>query len=309
MECQPLGRRKRTRQQDEPIPGPKRAEALLQSPESINDASKERVSNFTVEISKKPNPNIEYDVHVNVGRPGCKKVKSHNFARAMRIKASKSKTDLLANYAEAIAEENPYKVEWGKAIQIELKALKKNKTWEEVIVTDNGQGYRDLNPLSTRWVFVKKPMQNGRVKFKARLVVRGFEQKYGINYRETFAPTAAFQSIRSLLALSARMRLQIHQMDVKTAFINSPLTETVHIQTPEGLDDTHTPVLRLRKALYGLKQAPQAWNDLINQKFKELGFKCCLSDYCIYVKESIIMALYVDDILIISDNQDEINKT
>ena len=152
-------------------------------------------------------------------------------------------------------------------------------------------------------------MQNGRVKFKARLVVRGFEQKYGINYQETFAPTAAFQSIRSLLALSARMRLQIHQMDVKTAFINSPLTETVHIQTPEGLDDTHTPVLRLRKALYGLKQAPRAWNDLIDQKFKELGFKRCLSDYCIYVKESTIVALYVDDILIISDNQDEINKT
>ena len=152
-------------------------------------------------------------------------------------------------------------------------------------------------------------MQNGRVKFKARLVARGFEQKYDINYQETFTSTAAFQSIQSLLALLACIRLQIHQMDVKTAFINSSLTETVHIQTLERLDDTHMPVLHLQKTLYGLKQVSRVWNDLINQKFKELGFKCCLSDYCIYVKESTIVALYVDDILIISDNKDEINKT
>ena len=121
---------------------------------------------------------------------------------------------------------------------------------------------------------MKKPKYDGRIKFKARLVVRGFEQQYGVDYKETFAPTATYQSIRLLLALSARMGLRIHQMDVKTAFINSPLAETVHIQKPEGLPaGTGTPILRLRKALYGLKQAPQAWNTMIDENFKEYGYQ------------------------------------
>src|SRR5690606_27358008 len=114
-----------------------------------------------------------------------------------------------------------------------------------------------------------KRMQDGRAKFKARLVVRGFEQSYGVNYNETFAPTATYQSIRSLLAISARMQLRIDQMDIKTAFINSPMTKTVHIHAPEGLSDpSATPILRLRKALYGLKQAPRAWNELIDKKLR-----------------------------------------
>src|SRR5690606_4002393 len=102
----------------------------------------------------------------------------------------------------------------------------------------------------------------------------------------------------------------IDQMDVKTAFINSPLTETVHIHAPEGLSDpSATPILRLRKALYGLKQAPRAWNELIDKKLKEAGYKRCLTDYCIYVKETAIVAIYVDDILVISNNQSEIDET
>ena len=115
-------------------------------------------------------------------------------------------------------------------------------------------------------------MQNGKVKFKARLVFRGFEQRYGINYKETFAPTASYQSIRILLAISARMKLKIHQMDVKTAFINAPLNEIVHIHKPEGLT-SGTSILRLRKALYGLKQAPRAWNELINSRVTTSRFR------------------------------------
>lgn len=237
---------------------------------------------------------------------GRRKTKNWCFARAMRTKAQHHKTSTPSSYAEATDPANPYKLEWGKAIESELKALRKNETWEAIDTasTDN----QDLNPLSTRWVFVKKPMQGGRTKFKARLVVRGFEQRYGINYQETFAPTATYQSIRILLALSARLGLRIHQMDVKTAFINSPLKEVVHIYAPEGLEGNGQP-LRLRKALYGLKQAPRAWNEMIDEKFKDLGFKRCLSDYCIYVKDSTIVALYVDDILIISDDQREIDNT
>ena len=133
-----------------------------------------------------------------------------------------------------------------------------------------------------------------------------------MNYKETFAPTsiATYQSIRTLLAIVARLQLRIHQMDVKTAFINSPLTETVHIHKPEGLPVSEgTPVLRLRKALYGLKQAPRALDTMIDQNFKELKYQRCLSDYCIYVKDTAMITLYVDDILIISDSQKEIDET
>lgn len=97
-------------------------------------------------------------------------------------------------------------------------------------------------------------------------------------------------------------------MSVKTAFTDSPLEEIVHIYAPEGLGTDSTKILRLRTSLYGLKQAAKSWNNTVHQKLKALGFKRCLSDYCIYVSKTTIFALCVDDMLIILHKLMEIER-
>ena len=97
-------------------------------------------------------------------------------------------------------------------------------------------------------------------------MARGFSQVEGIDYDETFAPVARYTSIRSIMAIAAQMGWSIHQMDVKTAFLNGILEEEVYIEQPQGFEvserDTH--VCHLLKALYGLKRVPQAWYSKID---------------------------------------------
>jgi hypothetical protein len=99
------------------------------------------------------------------------------------------------------------------------------------------------------------------VRNKSKLVAQGFSQKERIDYEETFAPVARFEEIRILLAFSVAKGLKLHQMDVKSAFLNGVLEEEVYVRQPPGFESEKIPhrVYKLRKALYGLKQAPRAW--------------------------------------------------
>ena len=97
-------------------------------------------------------------------------------------------------------------------------------------------------------------------------MTRGFSQVEGVDYEETFAPVARYTSIRSIISIAAEMGWKIHQMDVKTAFLNGFIQEEVYIEQPQGFEvhgkESH--VCRLKKALYGLKQAPRAWYSRID---------------------------------------------
>ena len=97
-------------------------------------------------------------------------------------------------------------------------------------------------------------------KCKARFVARGFSQKEGIDYDETFAPVARYSSIWAIISLASIMGWKLHQMDVKTTFLNGEIEEEVYIKQPEGfeLHEKGSHVCKLKKALYGLKQAPRA---------------------------------------------------
>eukprot|EP00253_Pinus_taeda_P035669 PITA_35669 len=111
------------------------------------------------------------------------------------------------------------------------------------------------------WIYKIKQVVDGSIeKYKARFVARGFSQEEGIEYEETFAPTTRYTTIISLVSLSSTMGWNIHQMDVKTTFLNGTIDEEVYIEQPEGFEvnrrDSH--VCRLKKAQYGLKQAPRA---------------------------------------------------
>jgi hypothetical protein len=92
-------------------------------------------------------------------------------------------------------------------------------------------------------------------------VARGFSQKEGIDYEETFALIARYTSIRAMLALTVVKKWKVHQMDMKTTFLNGVIEEEAYVEQLQGFEthDCQSHVCRLKKALYGLKQAPRAW--------------------------------------------------
>ena len=116
--------------------------------------------------------------------------------------------------------------------------------------------------VGSRWFYKVKYAVDGNIKkFKAKFVAKGYAQKEGIDYEQTFTPVARYTSIRSVISLAVQMGWEIHQMDVKTTFLNGVIEEEVYIEQPEGFEthDQKTHVCRLKNALYGLKQAPGAW--------------------------------------------------
>ena len=115
-------------------------------------------------------------------------------------------------------------------------------------------------PIGCKWIFKKKMKVDGTIdKFKARLVAKGFTQKEGIDYFDTYAPVARISTIRVLIALASIYKFHIHQMDVKTAFLNGDLEEEIYMHQSEGfvMPEQEQKVCKLVKSLYDLKQAPK----------------------------------------------------
>jgi hypothetical protein len=144
-------------------------------------------------------------------------------------------------------------------------------------------------------------------KYKARFVARGFSQKEGIDYEETFALVARYTSIRTIIALAAKMKL--HQMDVKIVFLNGVIEEEVYIEQPQGfeVEDRKSHVWKLKKALYELKQAPRVWYGRIDSFLTSLGFTKSKADSNLYFKvmndEPVILLLYVDDLFLTGEEK------
>ena len=137
----------------------------------------------------------------------------------------------------------------------EMSAIEKNKNWELVNPT------KGHTAIGVKWVYKKKMNPKGEIeRYKARLVVKGYRQKAGIDYDEVFAPVARMETIRLLISQEAQFEWPVYQMDVKSAFLNGVLEEEVSVEQPLGyvIPKEEHKVLKLRKALYGLKQAPRA---------------------------------------------------
>ncbi|GKD27352.1 retrotransposon protein, putative, ty1-copia subclass [Tanacetum coccineum] len=117
---------------------------------------------------------------------------------------------------------------------------------------------------------------NGTIdKYKARLVIKGYRQREGLDYFDTYSPVAQITSIRMILAIVALRNLEVHKMDVKTAFLNGDLEEEIYMNQPEGFiaPGQEGKVCRLVKSLYGLKQAPKQWHQKFDHTMLESGFK------------------------------------
>ena len=124
------------------------------------------------------------------------------------------------NFQEAVQDEK-----WRNTMEDEIKAIEKNDTWELTTIL---KGHK---PIGVKWVYKTKKNAKGEVeKHKARLVAKGYSQKAGIDYDEVFAPVARLETVRLIISLAAQNRWKIHQMDVKSAFLNGVLEEEVYIQ-------------------------------------------------------------------------------
>nr|GEU30019.1 hypothetical protein [Tanacetum cinerariifolium] len=141
--------------------------------------------------------------------------------------------------------------------------------------------------------------ENTVIRNKTRLVVRGYRQKEGIDFEESFAPVAQMEAIRIFLAYAAHKGFTVYQMDVKTAFLHDSLKEDVYVCQPEGFIDADYPshIYKLKKALYGLKQAPRAWYDELSTFLLQNGFSKGIIDPTLFTKR------FDDDILVVQVNQ------
>jgi hypothetical protein len=192
-------------------------------------------------------------------------------------------------------------LDWIIAMKEELNNFKRNEVWE--LVPRPKQ-----NVINTKWVFRNKQDEFGVVtKNKARLVGKGYTQVEGLDFGETYAPVARLESIRILLAYATHHEFKLHQMDVKSAFLNGPLQE-VYVEQPPGFEDSRFPnhVYKLHKALYGLKQAPRAWYECLKDFLLKNGFEIGKANSTLFIqrngKDIFVCQIYVDDIIFGSTN-------
>ena len=194
---------------------------------------------------------------------------------------------------------NEYR-EWQKAMNAEMKSLKKNDTWQ---IVDKP---KDKKIIDVKWIYKKKNDNT----YKARLVVRGFQQKEYIE--NVYSPVGKMQTLKILLSYCCKNNLYIEQMDVETAFLNGYVKSEVYVNEPKGYETDENKVYKLKRALYGLRESPRAWYDCFHKFIEKLNFVRSNYDYCLYVnntsKDSIFILVFVDDLLICCKNKSIINE-
>ncbi|KAE8691518.1 Vacuolar-sorting receptor 1 [Hibiscus syriacus] len=226
---------------------------------------------------------------------------------------------------EAVQEEEPGTPELRRSSRIPKPTQRYSPSLHYLLLTDNGepkcydkamQEVAELPPdkraLHNKWIYRIKEEHDGSKRYKARLVVKGFQQKECIDYNEIFSPVVKLSTIRLVLKIVAAENLHLEQLDVKTAFLHGDLEEEIYMRQPEGFieADKKNLVCRLKKSLYGLKQAPRQWYKKFDSFMSSSGFIRCQADHCCYIKRFdnsfIILLLYVDDMLVAGSDMQEI---
>lgn len=224
-----------------------------------------------------------------------------------RSERVKRPPDRYGEFANIVADGEPNTVEeavnnrhWKNAMDSEMLSMKKNNVFDLVKLPPGKK------VIKSKWIFKVKQV-NGKSFPKARLVAQGYSQIQGEDYNETFAPVVRFESIRTLIALAAQKNMKIHQMDIKTAFLNGDLQEEIYLQQPQGFIEDEDLVWRLNKSIYGLKQSPRCWNASLDQQLISMGFEKTASDPCIYKSNNCVyIGVYVDDLIIVGQNNNSI---
>lgn len=190
---------------------------------------------------------------------------------------------------------------WRQAMDAKFDALRRNQTWHLVL------RQRDQNLLDSKWVFKLKHKADGNIeRHKVRLIAKGFKQRYGLYYEDTFSPVIKPTTVRLILSLAVSRGWCLRQIYVHNTFLHGVLEEHVYMKQPLGYEDSDHPhhVCKLDKALYGLKQAPRAWYSRLSSRLEELGFTPSQTNTSLFIYNHngniIYMLIYVDDIIIAS---------
>jgi transposase InsO family protein len=201
-------------------------------------------------------------------------------------------------YRQAMA--SPDAAKWKAALEKEMQSCVEQKVWTLLPRSSLPKG---ANVLPCKEVFKIKVDEQGRVvQHKARFTPKGFRQKHGVDFFETYARTGQYKTLRVFLSLMAKWDHELAQFDVPTAFLNAPVEEDIYMELPEGFEQPGM-VCKLLKSLYGLRQAPRNWDRLIHAFImRELGFKATVSDPSLYFKRSrsgrlMMIYRFVDDLM------------
>jgi len=240
---------------------------------------KHKIKDLPPTLSKKSKPNPK-----TIPKRPCNPVSSANNKKYkismdnFEHSANEFITDTPLTYKQAITCNK--KESWIKTIKEELQNFYDNNIMTFVRHLPKGKF-----PISSKWIFTIKRDSNGNIiKFKARLVARGFYQKRGIDFELTFSPTLNLDSLKLIIALASKFCWNIMQMDIKAAYLNAPLDKELYITIPPGSINFGKGYWRLNKALCDLKQSGRQWyihftNFLKNNKFSQL-----ISEPCIFKK-------------------------
>ena len=188
---------------------------------------------------------------------------------------------------------------WYTAMLEELSSIEANSTWELVPLPSGRKA------VGSKWVFKYKRDEHGAInRYKARLVAQGYTQLAGVDYFDTYSPSASLTAVRTLFALVAVNDFELHHVDVKSAFLNGVLREEVYLAQPPGfvVPGKESHVFRLHKALYGLHQANMLWIESLNDFLVSVNFVRLKSEPCMYTLQQpegiIILLVHVDDLAI-----------
>nr|GEV04808.1 retrovirus-related Pol polyprotein from transposon TNT 1-94 [Tanacetum cinerariifolium] len=217
------------------------------------------------------NAQVENDEFINIF---CTSTKDHplkqvirNPSQSVRTRCQLESDGEMCMFALIVSRTKPKNIKeamadsaWIESMQEELHQFDRLDVWELVD--------RPLckNVINMKWLWKNKhDEENTVIQNKSRLVAKGYAQKKGVDFEESFAPVARLEVVRLFIAYVAHKSFTIYQMDVKTPFLYGPLKEEVYMNQPDGFVDPYHPdkVYRLKKALYGLKQAPRAWGDIL----------------------------------------------
>ncbi|CAI5997762.1 unnamed protein product [Closterium sp. NIES-65] len=200
------------------------------------------------------------------------------------------------SYAEAMA--GPYSSQWQSAMDTQMASWKSTGTYVDEVPPPGA------NIVSGMWIFrVKRPPGSPPV-FKARYVARGFSQREGVDFFQTFSPTPKMTTLRVLLHVAAQRDYELHSLDFSTAFLQGSLHEEIWLRRPPGFTGSFPPGTQwsLRRPVYGLRQAPREWQDTLRTTLAALGFAPSTADPSLFLRTDtslppFYVLVYVDDLV------------
>ncbi|CAI7799951.1 unnamed protein product, partial [Closterium sp. NIES-54] len=200
------------------------------------------------------------------------------------------------SYAEAI--EGPYSSQWQAAMDAEMASWKSTGTYVDEVPPPGA------NIVSGMWIFRAKRPPGSPPVFKARYVARGFSQRQGVDYFQTFSPTPKMTTLRVLLHVATQRDYELHSLDFSTAFLQGSLHEEIWLRRPPGFTGSSPPgtLWSLRRPVYGLSQAPREWHDTLRTTLAALGFAPSTADPSLFLRTDtsqppFYVLVYVDDLV------------